>query len=195
MDRPWPRELAAGSFSVAAGLPRSRLRPAHLHRPTLSVRSVLAPATVRERAQAFAIALPDDVAFSHVTAARLWGMAVPDGVAQDADLDVLRESDRTRIRRTGCHGHRGLERRAVELSRGLRVTGLADTWVDLGEVLNRGIGLDDLVVMGDQVATWLIPPPEPGSGTVDLDAGVGALRTTLAGSGAAAGCEPAGPGP
>ncbi len=35
---------------------------------------------------------------------------------------------------------------------GLRVTSLADTWVDLGEVVDRGVGRDDLVVAGDVVA-------------------------------------------
>ena len=35
---------------------------------------------------------------------------------------------------------------------GVRVTDLADTWVDLGEVMSRGLDVDDLVIAGDVVA-------------------------------------------
>lgn len=60
------------------------------------------------------------------------------------------------VRRDGCIGHRGLERRrVVQHPSGVAVTSLADTWVDLGEVLDRGLGLDDLVVAGDVVARLL----------------------------------------
>jgi hypothetical protein len=34
--------------------------------------------------------------------------------------------------------------------------------------------------MGDQVATWLIPPPEPGSQGADVEAGIRGLRAALA---------------
>lgn len=52
-------------------------------------------------------------------------------------------------------GHRGLERRDVCEVDGVRLTGLADTWVDLGEVLHLGIGHDDLVMAGDAAACRL----------------------------------------
>ena len=32
------------------------------------------------------------------------------------------------------------------------MTGLADTWVDLGEVMGRGLDVADIVVAGDEVA-------------------------------------------
>lgn len=63
----------------------------------------------------------------------------------------MRPSALTQVRRRGCVGHRGLERREVVRIGGLPVTALADTWCDLGEVLGRGLDIDDLVVVGDAV--------------------------------------------
>ena len=123
--------------------------------------------------------MPDDVAFSHVTAAQLWGLTLPDVLATQVSLDVMRDTRRNRIRRTGCRGHRGLENRAVATRRGLRVTGLADTWVDLGEVLDLGLDVDDLVVAGDEVATRLAGPPEPGSHAPDWTIGPRLMRQAL----------------
>ena len=61
------------------------------------------------------------------------------------------------------------------------MAGLADTWVDRGEALNRGLLLDDLVVVGDEVATRLAGPPEPGPvGATSDDAGLDPLRSRLA---------------
>jgi hypothetical protein len=119
-----------------------------------------------DRARAFALALPDDVAFSHVTAAQLWGLSLPRWLEDGTELDVIRDSDLNRIRRSGCTGHRGLELRETVELRGVRVTGLADTWVDLAEVgaapRGRRLSLVDLVVLGDEVATRLLGEPDPG---------------------------------
>src|SRR6187200_1745290 len=67
-------------------------------------------------------------------------------------LDVIRATGRGRIERHGCIPHHGAERRELDMLGGLRVTGLADTWVDLGEVMARGLDTADLVVVGDEVA-------------------------------------------
>ena len=161
-----PAELAGGPFSVsrarATALPPSRLRHPALTIPTRSVRAEGEATSVLERARAFLVALPDDVAFSHVTACQLWDLPLPGGLEAQTELDVMRSSSSTRVRRTGCHGHRGLQRRRTARSRGLPVTGLAHTWVDLGEVLDRGLTLDDVVVVGDQVATRLAGRRDPG---------------------------------
>ncbi|MEW1955222.1 hypothetical protein [Terrabacter sp. NPDC080008] len=54
-------------------------------------------------------------------------------------------------------GHRFVHPRALDEVHGLRVTALADTWVDLGELVGRGkpMGLDDLIILGDACATKL----------------------------------------
>jgi hypothetical protein len=180
-----PAELAKAPFSVAggraAGLPSWRLRHPAVDRPTRSVRSAAKPATVAERATAFLVALPSDVAFSHVTACQLWMLPLPKQLEDQVALDVMRPHGRPQVRRAQCRGHRGLGLREVRMLRGLPVTGLADTWVDLGEVLDRGLGLDDLVVIGDEVATRLAGRPEPGeSAAVRSAAGLGRLWTALA---------------
>lgn len=156
---PLPPALAAGPFTVgqarAAGLRHCDLRRHGLHRPTHSVRTATAPESLRARAEAFAAALPDDAAFSHVTAALLLSLPLPRRLECQADLDVMRPSGVTPTRRRGCLGHRGLESREVWLVGDLRTVGPADTWCDLGEVLHRGLGLDELVVVGDAVANRL----------------------------------------
>jgi hypothetical protein len=109
------------------------------------------------------VALPDDAAFSHITACQLWRMSLPRQLEGQRELDVMRATSRAQVRRSECIGHRGLELRDTATAGGLRVTGLADTWVDLGEVLDRGLSLDDLVVLGDEAATRLHGRPEPGA--------------------------------
>lgn len=156
-----------------------RLRAPHLVSPTRAVRMLRAPTTTSQRARAFALALPADAAFSHLTAAHLWGLDLPVPHAVDDVLHVMRPSGQSRTRREGCQGHRGLERRRVVRVSGLRVTGLADTWLDLAELSAPAFGLDDLVVAGDQVATRLVGPPEPGTGFVDRAAGVLAMGRAL----------------
>jgi hypothetical protein len=149
-----PEDLVAKPFTladgVAAGLGRGRLAGHDLATPTSGVRSGVPLDETVQRAWAFALALPDDCAFSHLTAAEIYGLPLPASAA-GGSLHVMRASHRTRVRRAGCRGHRGLDGRTVVQARGLRVTDLADTWCDCAPLL----GLDDLVVLGDQVARRL----------------------------------------
>lgn len=109
------------------------------------------PEGIAERARAFAVVLPADSAFSHVTACALWGLWLPRR-AETSPLHVMRDSTRARIRRTGCRGHRGLELREVERVDGVRRVGRLDTWCDLGELAPAEVSLGDLVVVGDSLA-------------------------------------------
>jgi len=156
-----PRALASRPFTIAAGreagLRLHELRTTRLHAPTHAVRTASVPTTVRERAAAFAAGMPSDVAFSHVTAARLLALPLTEALEADQILDVTRASSLSRIRRVGCRGHRGLERREVIDVDGLRVVDLADTWCDLGELPAGVFGVDDLVVVGDVVVNRLKP--------------------------------------
>lgn len=148
-----PDGLRGEAFSLAEfralHLPPSRLRHRNLHLPTRSVRATAPLVGVVQRARAFAKVLPPDCVFSHVTAAVILGLPLPSGTEDGPLLDVMRDTGRPRIRRTGCVGHRGLELRSVVRARELRVIDPLDTWVDLGEVLDRGLAVDDLVVVGD----------------------------------------------
>lgn len=151
---PIPVALQGGAFTVAqaraAGLGTSRLGGPDLSRPTHGVRSLATPETFRDRVVATRVALPSDVAFSHLTAARLWGLPLPREL-EDGPIDAMRATSVARVRRRGCVGRRGLESRATARNHGLLLTSLEDTWCDVGETLE----LDDLVVVGDAVARRL----------------------------------------
>ena len=96
-------------------------------------------------------------AFSHVTSAQLQGLPLSYALEADERLHVCRPIDTTHLRRRGVVGHRALHPRSITQVHGLPVVGLADTWVDLGELVGRGkpLGLDDAIVIGDACATEL----------------------------------------
>ena len=148
--------LPPGPLSLGAarelGLRDHQWRLASLLRQTQTVRALTEATTTTERARAFALALPTDCVFSHVSAAQLWGIPLPAPLEDQVALDVMRATGKGCIERRGCISHRGKERRVTTMVHGLPVTSLADTWVDLGEVVDRGLGRDDLVVAGDVVA-------------------------------------------
>lgn len=156
-----PRSLASRPFTVTAGreagLRPGELRSPRLHAPTQGVRTASAPTTARERAAAFAVGMPADAVFSHVSAAQLLHLPLPSELESQVLLDVVRPSSGSQIRRAGCRGHRGLERREVIDVGGLRVVGLADTWCDLAELPAGVFGVDDLVVVGDVIVNRLEP--------------------------------------
>lgn len=166
--KPLPDALTGGPFSTREARSLG-VRPQDLRSPELVVvthgsRAVEEPTTLAVRAKAFLVAMHGDVALSHVTAARLWGLPLPARLESQEELDVMCAPTAGPVKREGCIGHRGLTRRTVTTHRGVAVTGLADTWVDLGEVLRRGLGLDDLVVAGDVVAQLLDDAHGDGAG-------------------------------
>lgn len=134
---PLPGALGTGSFTVSEAhrllVTRGRLRNPELQAPTRGVRRLPAGELgLLEHATAFASVLPDDVVFSHLTAARLHELPTPHSWPGPAEpLHVMRKSDRPRVDRTGCRHHRGLEHRHPAVVAGLRVTSAVDTWCDL----------------------------------------------------------------
>jgi GNAT superfamily N-acetyltransferase len=161
-----PAGLGPGPFSTAQarrlGVPAARLGRGDLVHPTRGAHAAEAPSTLVARAAAFQIALPDRRAFSHLTAAVLWGLPLPasvEGLAAgvDAPLHVIAPTADGRAVRPGVVGHRGLEWRAVASppGTGLRVVDVADTWCDLGELPRGVLTLRDLVVAGDAAVALL----------------------------------------
>ncbi|QOR69685.1 hypothetical protein IM660_13535 [Ruania alkalisoli] len=152
---PLPAELEQRAFTVSEakqlGVGQSRLYDDHLSRPTHGVRTTSEPSTVSELAEATATGLPDDVVFSRRTAAEIHRLRLPERPTTDDDLDVMRETNRARIRRRGCTHHKGLELRETTEVDGIRVTDLVDTWCDLAAEMS----IEDLVVMGDSIANRL----------------------------------------
>lgn len=150
-----PPGLAGRAFSVAeaadAGLGEGRLRGRDLSRPLHGLRGDGLLTDAVALARGARLVLPDDVAFSHCTAAALLGLPVPRRREHLWPLHAMRPSGRNRIDRPECLAHRGLESRETTHAHGVPVVGMADTWCDLADLL----GLDDLVVLGDAVATRL----------------------------------------
>ena len=166
-------------------------RPARMTTPTKGVRSLDPVEEPCARAAAFALALPDDVVFSHTTAARIHALPLPSILRRSSELHVMRHSSRPPIQRDECVSHRGLERREVAWINGMPVTSLADTWLDLIEANFRRIDLTDAVMMGDAVVEQheptlfqpeLHPMAEPSTDDWWLDPatrGIAALRQRL----------------
>src|SRR3954447_14495044 len=139
------------------GVPERLLDSALLFRPARGVRALERPQGVAERAAGIVPVLSGDSAFSHVTAGALHGLPLSYAMERDDRLHVTGPLDTRRMRRPGIVAHRAFHPREVVDVDALRVVGLADTWVDFGELVGRGkpAGLDDLVVIGDAVATRL----------------------------------------
>lgn len=156
----------------ASGVSRRQLGGDRLVIPTPGIRSPRPLEGVVERASAYAMALPDDVVFSHLTAAHLWGLALPwDLERHTGPLEVMRASCKSRIERRGVSSHRGLEKRVTQLVGGLPVTSLADTWCDILEKYHRRLSLTDAVVIGDAAVELLrrTRPRVTGEGRVHFD--------------------------
>lgn len=163
---PLPTGLGPGPFSTAEarrlGVSAARLGRSDLVHPTRGAHALVEASTLIGRARAFQVALPADRAFSHLTAAALWGLPLPaalEAVAfgRDAPLHVIAPTRDGRPHRRGVVGHRGLEWRscAVLPGAGLRVIGVADTWCDLGELRRGLLTVTDLVVAGDAAVALL----------------------------------------
>ena len=163
---PLPVELGPGPFSTAQarslGVPAARLGRADLVHPTQGANAMSEPRTLVERAMAFQVAMPTCRAYSHLTAAVLWGLPLPRALEAgacdvDATLHVVAPTSEGMALRSGVVGHRGLEWRAVGSPGGtpLRVVDIADTWCDLGELRPGTLTLTDLVVAGDAAVALL----------------------------------------
>lgn len=144
-------QLVAGPFTPAQaalhGMTGVQLRHPALTRTTHGGRSTTPVLDVCAQAAGVLVALPEDVAVSHTTAARLWGLPTPRTWSVDDAVDVMRDHGRARLRRRGIVFHRGLGSREVECRSGLRVVSRGDTWCDLAGEL----ALADLVALGDAV--------------------------------------------
>lgn len=180
---PLPVELGQGPFSTAQarllGVPAVRLGRGDLVHPTRGAHVGREPETLVERAAAYQVAMPPSRAFSHLTAAVLWGLPLPWSLeaaasTRDAPLHVIAPTGDGMVKRPGVKGHRGLERRAVASppGSGLRVVDIADTWCDLGELPRGVLTLTDLVVVGDAAVALL-------DARAGRSVGVGELREAL----------------
>ncbi|CAN5406994.1 hypothetical protein BH10ACT6_BH10ACT6_02570 [soil metagenome] len=106
---------------------------------------------MQAQATAYAARMHPSQLFSHVTAAQLHGLRMPEGF-RETELHVTSILPVRAPRGAGVIGH-GAEEANVEIVRGLRVLAATDTWCQLSATLS----LDDLVAMGDGLVRRMTP--------------------------------------
>lgn len=197
---PLPDELG-DAFSVgtarSAGVSWSRLRAGDLDRPFRGVRvrtsrkntqknlrdGEAATHELRDRALVFALAMPANQFFTHVTAAVLWGLPLPLSVLRDSfgrlrSLDVGVFRPLRHPRHAGVIGHQVKPRLAevvVHEEHGVRLTAPASTWAMLGSLIRDEY---DLVAVADAAVREILfqHDPNPIATTDELKAAVRAGR-------------------
>jgi len=127
---------------------------------------------------AYAARMPTSQVFSHLTAAELLGLRLPERwITGPLDVGALHPVRAPKAR--GVRGHELLPRTHVVELLGVRVTAPVETWVALASRLS----VDDLVVMGD----GLVCRKNPVASVDDLQAAVADARP--AGSSGSAICS------
>jgi hypothetical protein len=137
-------------FSVALahsnGIGEGRLRGRDLARPFWGVRTHGDPVGPFELCRAYMVRAHPSVVFSHVTAARLWGIRLPFRLLDDDTLDVTVPSPKRAQQARGIRGHKlRLRPGDVVLLSGLPVTSAARTWCDIAALLSD----EELLAAGD----------------------------------------------
>lgn len=137
----------------AAGLTYGQMRGKAFERPFHGVRlagsSGRVDGGVVDRCAALRTVLPEGAAFSHATAARLWGMPLPAWLTDETHVLTPLAAE---VRRRDVIGWRRGSDLAVTLEHGLPLTSPADTWTMLATMSGaRGgrIGRMWLVALGD----------------------------------------------
>jgi len=131
----------------SAGVSTKRMRAGDLVKPFAGIRtSVRDEVTPDALIAAYGERMSAHDFFSHVSAARVHGLPLPNWLARARTVHVSTEHQELRERGRGVAAHhvKAGSIRIVEV-RGLRVTSPVDTWCQLSTVL----GVDDLIVMGD----------------------------------------------
>ncbi|QYF73816.1 hypothetical protein [Cryobacterium sp. PAMC25264] len=164
-----PRRLAPNGFTLAdaraAGVSTKRTRANDLEIPFRGVRVLVGGERERSSlAQAYAAGMPSGHFFSHITAAQLLGIPLPQGASQDSRLHVGVVAPERAPRMKGVVGHTFSVRPDRSLVDGLAVTSPVTTWCDLASTL----GLDDLIAAGD----FLLGTRRPPAALIDLTAAV-----------------------
>ncbi len=147
---PLPNVLADRAFRVdeATLIPisRGRTRRSDLTSPLWGVRSPPITSFWQAIRAAGCVIAPDE-AFSHLTAARMMGLPLPQPWGPEEPWHITGENELPRMRRGHVVSHRSVDERGVVVVDGLRCTDPLTTWADLASSL----ALDDLVVMGDAI--------------------------------------------
>lgn len=153
---PLPPGLNDTAFSTAEakrlGVSRQRMRSTSLFAPFRGVRTSAQPTTLSERAAAYATRMPSAQFFSHLTAAALLGLRLPEGFRR-GELHVSSTPPARAPRGRGIIGHQFSALEPPVLVSGLRISSPIDTWLSLGSALT----VDDLTVMADGLVSRVSP--------------------------------------
>jgi len=145
--RPLPPSLTTKPFSyadgIAAGLSARRIRAKDLAHPFRGVRTAQAPMDIRSLARSFSVRMSQHQYFSHVTAAELLGLRMPEGWRPE----VLHVTSVFPVRAPRAHNIIGHQSGATAtiLVEGMRTAEPIATWIASATLLS----IDDLIVMGD----------------------------------------------
>jgi hypothetical protein len=138
---PLPRTPFLVADALAAGCTRRQVRSVRLHAPLPGVRmdkALIGDLTALCEAVELTFA-PGD-AWSHTTAAALWGLPLPTALDPRAPLHVSRGPGRFPSEAAGIRGHVRPRVNHVALHKDRPVTTLARTWLDLAALVPRGDG-------------------------------------------------------
>lgn len=150
MRRPGPLpEGLSRAFSVAealeGGATRDRLRALDLARPYTGGRTRSVPLGTEESAEALAPLLHPDQYFSHLTAAELLGLRLPERRLPPLLHVTYARADRA-MRRPDVIGHKTEHpARVTRTATGLPTSSPVDAWCECAPLL----GIDELIAMGD----------------------------------------------
>lgn len=148
---PLPREPFSVARARALGVSPDRLRGSDLARPYYAVRSVRQPRSTFEWARAYLPRMKPGSAFSHVTAAALWGMPLPRFIDL-ASIHVTAPAPNRAPSGRGVSGHsQPLPPGSIREVGGLPVLEPASVWVQLSAQLPWR----ELVAVGDFLVTGL----------------------------------------
>lgn len=137
------------SAAAAFGATRARMRGRSIEHPFTGVSSVgLDLASVVEACQAYEPLLRSSEAYSHTTAALLYGVPLPHSASSVLPLHVLSPTA-TRARTGGAVGHRSKRPFPIAFRLGLPVVSPERMWIQLAPMLT----LHDLVAAGDHLVT------------------------------------------
>lgn len=143
---PLPPELPPAftyAEGLASGASARRLRASDVATPFRGARARFMTSDVYSLARAYSPLLSSDQYFSHLTAAQLLGLRMPEGYLPQA-LHVTSVFPVRAVRRLGIVGHQSQNAQFL-VARGLRISTPLQAWLECSELLD----LDDLVIMGD----------------------------------------------
>ncbi|NUT57365.1 MAG: DUF559 domain-containing protein [Agromyces sp.] len=165
---PLPGPLRGRAFTVDAamgqGVTVGRLRAGDLAAPFRGIRTPSFAASRLDICRAYTLRMREHEAFSHSTAAELWGLPLPRRLTDDRRIHVATWSGVQPPRGAGVIGHRSLEPPSLRSRRGVRLVAPAEAWCQLASLL----GERELIVAGDR----LLGLPTPLATEAEIDAAI-----------------------